>query len=239
MTHKKAKVFLVEDEPNNLAYLQDLLEDHLDQVELVGYARNLQQALERLPKLQPDLLFLDIHLPDGDGFDLIHQLPAQTKIIFTTAYPEYALEAFRYAALHYLVKPIDPNDLAEALKRFRDAFQPETVAEQPLIIPTQERMLVISPPKILYLIADGSYTDLHLEDQVKYTASKPLNHHERLLHPQFFHRIHDKYLVNLRQIRAYHKGNGGMVEMNNGQLLDVSVRKKNNFLKYLDPHLLR
>ena len=230
------KAFILEDEPHNLYYLQDLLRDFNDKIQVQGQAQTLAQARILIHDNPPDLLFLDIHLPDGHGFDLLPDLPPHCRVIFTTAYADYALQAFKHEALHYLLKPIDPQELEQALQRFFLRYEEQNLnlhTESPLIVPTQQQIHVFQPQDLFYLSAEGAYCYLHLE-QERCLSARTLSHYERQLSPQYFQRVHDKYLVNLRKVSRYHRGKGGMVELSNGQKLEVSTRKKAAFLQTLD-----
>jgi two-component system LytT family response regulator len=241
------KVVLVEDEPMSMATLEDMLLDFTTQIEIVGRATNLAQAKRIIAETNPDLVFLDIYLPDGDGFDIVKHFPNRTfKIIFTTAYDQYALQAFSVAALHYLLKPIHPDLLQEALERFWAQQQTQifpSVSPQPamahLAIHSQDDMRLVPVQDIIYCEADASYTIFYIKGNQKCLASKPLGVYEKLLPPTMFSRLHYKYLVNLGHINRYLKGKGGQVELSSGQVVDVSVRKKQQFLQQLEGYLQR
>lgn len=241
------RVVLVEDEPMSLATLEDMLLDFSDQIEIVGRAANLAQARRIIAETNPDLVFLDIYLPDGDGFDIVKHFPNRTfKIIFTTAYDQYALQAFSVAALHYLLKPIHPDLLQEALERFWAQQQAQNfpaVSPEPamahLAIHSQDDMRLVPVQDIIYCEADASYTLFYIKGGQKCLASKPLGVYEKLLPPTMFSRLHYKYLVNLSHINRYLKGKGGQVELSNGHTVDVSVRKKQQFLQQLETFLQR
>ena len=236
------KVVIVEDEPMSLATLEDMLLD-FENIEIVGRASTLAQAKGVIAEAQPDLVFLDIYLPDGDGFEVLKAFPNPNfKVIFTTAYDQYAIKAFSVAALHYLLKPIHPDLLQEALERFaayKQAFPP--VSPEPamahLAIHSQDDMRLVPVQDIIYCEADASYTVFYIKGNQKCIASKPLGVYEKLLPATLFTRLHYKYLVNLSHINRYLKGKGGQVELSNGQLVDVSVRKKQQFLQQLDVYL--
>lgn len=238
------RIVLVEDEPMSLATLEDMLMDFGDRVEIVGRAATIAQARRVIAEVNPDLVFLDIYLPDGDGFEIVKHFPNRTfKIIFTTAYDQYALQAFSVAAIHYLLKPIHPDLLAEALERFwaQQAQAMPRVSAQPalahLAIHSQDDMRLVPVHDIVYCEADASYTIFYLKDNQKCVASKPLGVYEKILPPHLFSRVHYKYLVNLAHINRYLKGKGGQVELSNGRNIDVSVRKKQQFLQQLEDYL--
>ncbi len=245
--HKKTKVAIVEDEPMSLATLEDMLLDFGDKIEIVARAHNLATATRMVEETDIDLLFLDIYLPDGDGFELLKRIEnPDFRVIFTTAYDQHALQAFSVAALHYLLKPIHPDLLEQALERFwavRPLEEIETEAPAAalthLTIHSQDDMRLIPVVDILYCEADASYTIFYLKNNQKCIASKPLGAYEKLLPPLLFSRVHYKYLANLAYVRRYLKGKGGQIEFLNGKMIDVSVRKKQTFLTQLEQYLGR
>jgi two-component system, LytTR family, response regulator len=240
--NKKIRVAIVEDEPMSLATLEDMLLDFEDKIEIVGRANSHSSACKMITDTKIDLLFLDIYLPDGDGFDILKQFEnPEFKVIFTTAYDQHALQAFSVAAIHYLLKPIHPDLLEEAINRFL-ATQPTTV-ETPIIplshltIHSQDDVRLLLIADILYCEADASYTIFYLKNNQKCIASKPLGAYEKILPTHLFSRVHYKYLANLSHIKRYLKGKGGQIEFQNGKLIDVSVRKKQTFLQQLEIYL--
>lgn len=247
MQQSVTKIVIVEDEPMSLATLEDMLMDFGSQIEIVGRAQSLAAAKRVIAESNPDLVFLDIYLPDGDGFEILSHFSQRAfKVIFTTAYDQYALQAFSVAALHYLLKPIHPDLLQEALERFWALQQTQNfpaVSPQPamahLAIHSQDDMRLVPVQDIIYCEADASYTIFYIKNAPKCVASKPLGVYEKLLPPTMFSRLHYKYLVNLSHINRYIKGKGGQVELSNGQSIDVSVRKKQHFLQQLEGFLQR
>jgi two-component system, LytTR family, response regulator len=244
MQANSTKIVIVEDEPMSLATLEDMLLDYSDRLQIVGRASTLAQARKVVAETNPDLVFLDIYLPDGDGFELVKHFPNRAfKIIFTTAYDQYALQAFSVAAIHYLLKPIHPDLLHESLERFwqqSEQARPRVSVQPPLAhlaIHSQDDMQLVPVQDILYCEADASYTIFYLKNKQRRIASKPLGVYEKILPTHLFSRLHYKYLVNLGHITRYVKGKGGQVELSNGQLIDVSVRKKQPFLQQLENFL--
>ena len=247
------KVVLVEDDFMSLSVLEDILQEHFSgQLEVVAKADGVETAIKALAQHQPQLLFLDIHLPDGDGFEVLeHVSTADCRVIFTTAYDQYALRAFDYMALHYLLKPIDEEQLIAVIQRFLNQSMPSQLTLQmdllkqllqntpPRLterigIAMQQDLVFIHIADILYLAADGGYTEIVLrEGQPNLWSSKTLGFYEKQLVGHPFFRIHDKYLINLKHINKYIKGKGGLVEMLNGQQLMVATRRKSDFLKAL------
>ena len=217
--------------------LKDMLLDYADRLGSVGHAQSLEEAELYLNQQRPDLVFLDIFLPDGDGFQLLKRriLPDNCRIIFTTAYEAHALRAFEFAALHYLLKPLDPLQLDEAMQRFfawQAGQKGLTEESTKIVLATQKQIVHIEPEELLYLQAEGSYTHVCLRDQRRLMVSRSLSHYERQVPDNLFVRIHDRYLVNIQGIKAYEKHkSGGLVLLENGESLEVSARRRSSLLQ--------
>ena len=235
------RAYILEDEPHTRAGLELMINDYCEGVEVVGSGGTLEEGFSDLKRLSPDLVFLDVNLPDGLGYDLVAVVDlAECGFIFTTAYDDYALKAFELGAIHYLLKPIDPIKLKEAVlraveiekkrKEVQTAFLKSHFGSGPekIAIPILEGLELIDIDEIIYCEANGTYTDVYSTSDEKRTASRTLGRFEELLKDFNFVRIHDKYLVNFKKVVKYIKGRGGQVVMENGDLLGVSIRKKDN-----------
>lgn len=251
----KINVAIIDDESKSIETLAILLENYHANIHIVGSATSMSSGLTLIEKHKHeiDILFLDIQMPGGDGFTLLQSLfDIRFKIIFTTAYDQYAIKAIRFSALDYLLKPIDNNELSDALKKyrqmkpesnsegdplsvFRNALHQKTVFEK-LAIPTASEILFIQLSKILYFESDNNYTTLHLENNQKLLSSRNIGYYEELLEPGNFFRIHNSYLVNLEKIERFIKGKPGAVEIQGGIRLDVSVRRKESLFERLSFH---
>ncbi|MBL7138475.1 MAG: response regulator transcription factor [Bacteroidales bacterium] len=243
----KIRTVLVDDDRTSMLTLESLLKKFFPAIQIVGKAENVAQAVNEINKTDPDLMFLDISLPDGEGFDVIEQTPDKKyEVIFITAYDQYAVKAFEFSALHYLVKPVTPDGLKDAIGRFKEIKADEylddkiTVLKESLkskvekiIIPSSEGLNVVRLSDIMRLEADDVYTYFYLTDGQRLMASRPLNNYERILDDLPFSRIHAKHLVNLIYIKRYIKGKGGSVIMEDDSEVEVSVRKKPDFLAKL------
>ncbi|MCB0704960.1 MAG: response regulator transcription factor [Saprospiraceae bacterium] len=244
MSKPKIKAAIIEDELKSQAMLQNLLRDYCPEVEVVGTAQTVQSGLKLLQTIQPDLLFLDIAMPDGDGFEVLERNPSNNfEVIFTTAYEEYAIRAFDFSAMNYLLKPISSEDLRKVLDQFlkihakTDRESQMGILKQSLsdrferiALPTLEGLEFLKIENIIRCEADGSYTKFFLRNQQQILVSKSLNHYEKLLTQALFYRIHHKHLINLQYVTKYVKGTGGYVVLENGDHVDVSVRRKEGFL---------
>lgn len=240
------KSVIIDDEFNSRESLKMLLESYCENVEVCALCQNVGEALKAIATHQPDLVFLDIQLQRETGFDLLAQIKDPTfDVIFTTAFSEYAIKAFRFSALDYLLKPIDPNELQQAVQKahkkspqknlgqLHQMIQNLNTSQQnyKLALPTADGLIFIAVGDIAYCEADSNYTIIHLKDQKKYVVSRTLKEYEELLAEHNFFRIHHSYLVNLNVVKQYVRGEGGYVVINDNISLDVSKRKKDAFLE--------
>lgn len=249
------KILIVEDEPLCVQSLQADLCDLLPDAHIVGITGKLRQAAQLILAQQPDIVFLDVHLEDGQGIQLFQLLPPDYTpcfdLIFTTAYDQYAIAAFKMGALHYLLKPIDTEELQEALQRIKLHFTPIDKAQTQLLIDHSnsdhnlpDKLAIISHKNtelinlndIVYAEADSNYTNFYL-DRNKVIASKPLKHYEEFFPSEQFIRIHEKHLVNRNFIKQYiPSGRGGDLILKNGEMLKVATRRKEELLSFLKQH---
>jgi len=238
---------IVDDESKCILLLKHLLDNHCPTVSVVATADSAAQGLQLIQQYKPGLVFLDIEMPGKTGFELLASLPEiNFKVIFTTAYNHYAIKAIRFSALDYLLKPIDLDELKNALARLEGI---KTIKDAPLPIDmlvgniktpghgfsritlsTQDGLVVLHVKDILYCEASGSYTFFYLRNGEKLTISKTLKEYDDLLGEFQFFRVHNSYLVNLNEVKKYIKGEGGSVIMSNGDEVFVSKRRKDAFL---------
>lgn len=245
------KAVIVEDEAQSRELLQTLVSKHCTGVEVVGTASNVKEGIEAVNKHNPDLLFLDISMPDGTGFDLLEKIsPVKFDIIFTTATDKYAIKAIKYSALDYLLKPIDIEELKNAVNKLLDkktkGGSVENLAQllqnlkqggdsyQKITLPTTNAYEIVYVKDIVRCEADGSYTAFYLTDKRKLLASASLKHYEDLLPTNQFLRIHHHHLINISHVIRYLKTDGGYAVMSDGSQLEISRRKKEDFLAMLN-----
>ena len=239
------KTIIVEDEQTSREILKNYLNKYCPTVEVVGEAKNIDEGLVLIRNNDLDLVFLDVEMPYGSGFDLLDKLgKTDFEVVFVTAYNQYAIEALNKHASYYLLKPISIDELIKAvdyvteLKNKEDALQNSVltpkinVTNKKITIPTQDGFEVIEMQDIIYCKADDNYTELYLKDNYKKLVSKTLKYFENLLKENGFARIHKSYLVNVSYISSYKKGKGGTVYLSNGKELSVSASKKSEFLSY-------
>ncbi len=239
---------LIDDEESNLSSLKEKLSKHCPQINILATCDNTAQCIEKIDFLKPDLIFLDIEMPIMNGFVMLQQLTFRNfELIFTTAYDHYAIKAIRFSALDYLLKPIEIEELKAAVKKAeekRNRFLPNPQLElllehmklkkdtfRRIAIPTTEGLQFISVTDIIYLEASINYTKFYMAKDQKYTVSKTLKEFEDILPDDIFLRIHNSYLINKNCVEKYIRGDGGQVVLSNGATLDVSKRKKAEFLK--------
>ncbi|WP_421918490.1 LytR/AlgR family response regulator transcription factor [Marinifilum sp.] len=238
------RALIIDDEIKSQATLNKLLEKYCTGVEVVGFANNVKSGVEAIHDLSPNLVFLDISMPDGDGFEVLHQVQSRNfEVIFTTAYNDYAIKAFQFSALHYLLKPINYIELQNAVARYKQnhktidlnekievLFESLNKQNKKIILPTSNGIRVVELNKIIRCEADSSYTKFYLEDDSVLMVSKVLSSFEGILPPNKFCRVHSKHLVNLNFISQYIKGRGGRIMLSNGKEIEVSESRKKDFL---------
>ncbi len=240
------RAIIVDDELYCTELLSALLAKHCPEVEVLAEYNDPQKAVEAILREPPDLLFLDIEMPRLNGFDLLERVkPIQFQVIFTTAYNQYALRAIKISALDYLLKPIDTEELAEAVRKARERMQApdwnqfelmertRTAGEPPrtIALSTLEGLHFVEVAEIIYCQSEGSYTQLHFLDGEAMLISKPIKDVTELLSPAGFLRVHNSYLINLSHIRKYIRGEGGEIVMKNGRHVPVARSKKAEFLE--------
>jgi len=242
------KAILVDDEPDGIRTLQKLLERHCPDVKIEATCANAAIAKQQIEAKKPDVVFLDIQMPGQTGLEMIAELTVKNfEIIFVTAHNEYILQALQYSAADYLLKPVDEDRLIEAVqraeKRLKEGKKEEMTetllhnlsnkgnpTEMRLCLPTLKGFIILKLDEIIYCEAERSYTIFHLEANKSVIVSKPLLDYENLLGDAGFLRIHKSFLINLRHVKEYQRGEGGMVIMNNNSEIEVSRRKKEQFL---------
>jgi two-component system, LytTR family, response regulator len=239
---------IIDDEQKGRIALRQKLQDYCTTVQLTGEAENGEEGIKLIEKNNPDIVFLDIEMPRMDGFEMLHRLPEKKfHLIFTTAYDQYAIKAFKVSAFDYLLKPIDIEELKLAVSKINNQSPVITenklaILEQSLegknifskiAIPTLEGLLFFNTGDIIHLEASSNYTTIYFNDRPKLTASKTLKDFEELLPATIFFRTHHSHIINLSYIKRYLKGDGGQIEMQNGNYVDVARRKKDEFLKII------
>jgi two-component system, LytTR family, response regulator len=242
------QAILVDDEPDGIRALQKMLERHCPQVNVTATCNSAAMAKQKIMQCAPDVVFLDIQMPGKSGLDLLTELAVKDfEIIFVTAHNEYMLQALQYSATDYLLKPVDEDRLMEAVQRVEKRLETGRVeehtkallhnlgkagspAEMRLCLPTLKGFIVLKLDDIIYCEAERSYTIFHLDGKKTVTVSRPLVDYDNLLKDTSFLRIHKSFLINLHHVKEYQKGEGGMVILSDQTEIEVSRRKKDEFL---------
>jgi len=219
------------------------IHQYLPEIEIIGEADGVISGAKLLNGVNPNILFLDIEMQDGNGFDLLEIAnKKEMAVIFVTAREEYALKAFKYSAVDYLLKPIDPNELINAVNKvktnptFLQKSQIDLIKEsdqQKLALHTSEQILVVQIDEIVRLESMGNYTHFFFKDGGKLLVTKTLKEYDQLLSEQGFIRVHQSHLINSNYIKAYVKTEGGYLLMKDGAQIPVSVRKKSYVISLL------
>ena len=245
------KAVIVEDEKNSQELLKELISEYCEGVEVAAIAGNVAEGLAALKEHKPNLLFLDIELPDGDGFQILENAEKlDFDVIFTTAYDQYAMKAFKFAATDYLLKPVDIDELQSAVERVTEKQKEEDTSDKSeqlsalianvrnmgkpfkrIVLPTSNGFTVVNPEDIIRCESDRNYTFIFLNDKRRILVSRTIKEYDEMLRDFNFFRIHQSHLINLAYLKNYTRGRGGYVELTDGTTLDVSARRKSEFLK--------
>jgi len=254
MATNSFKVFVVDDEYQGRNLLCKLLSEHFPAITITGEAATVKEGVEGIRLFKPDLLFLDIEMNGESGFDLLQQLNTRDfRIIFVTAHNEYALKAFRFNAVDYLLKPIVLSEMEDAISKaikllpehtFTSAEQLDNLAKHiqnpkkahdKIAVPTPEGFILVPLQDIIFCHANGNYTEFHLLGKKKLLSSYTLKQYHELLIEQNFFRAHRSYLINLSYVKMYKRGDGGIVVMQDGSEIELSRQNKEAFLQFFNP----
>ena len=240
------RTILIDDEKNTREALRALLQHYCPDVEIIGEAASAEEGLQLLRSHPPDLLFLDVEMPLGSGFDLLDLLGAAPfDVIFTTAHDRYALRAIKFCALDYLLKPVGVAELREAVAKAQRRPAPATAQLQTfydnmrgshgpagkVVLPTLQGFEVVEMARVVRCQADDNYTLFVLEGKERILVSRTLKEYEELFSEQGFIRIHQSHLVNAAHVKRYIKGSGGYVQLTDDSIIEVSRRKKDELMK--------
>lgn len=246
---KKYSAVIIDDIEQARATFRQDLATYTDDFEVIGEAEGVVEGAKLLKKVKPDILFLDIQMQDGSGFDLLDLLSEiPFKIIFITASNAHAIKAFRYAAIDYLMKPIDPDELVEALDKFRQSginemekyrflnerLKNHSKPNERLALHSQDKIQIVDIRSIMRCESSVNYTTFFFDNKDQVVVTKTLKEFEDLLRDHGFYRVHQSHLVNTKCIREFVKTEGGHLVMNDGTLIPVSVRKKPEVIRMLE-----
>jgi two-component system LytT family response regulator len=242
---------IVEDEKKSREVLEALVKTNCPDVNIVGMAESVAQGEEVIRSTKPRLVFLDIEMADGSGFDLLERVPnSGFEVIFTTASDAHALRAIKYSAIDYLLKPIDADELKTAVEKIRSKqldttnieslkfllqnFRKPNEQYSKITLPTGNAYEIINVKDIIRCEADGSYTSFFLENKKKLLVSASLKHYEDILPADDFIRVHHHHLINMNHVVRFLKTDGGYAVMSDGAQIEISRRKKDAFLQRLN-----
>ena len=242
------KAIVVDDEQHCIDRIAHLLSHYKETVELAAVCGSNKQAMARIKQIKPDVVFLDVQLQGETGFDLLNKLKTvDFEIIFTTAYENHAIKAFRFSALDFLLKPIDEDEFREALYRLKEKnkkkdgekrlevlfhnFENRQEGMKKIAIPTLKDFTFLNIPDIIRCESDGNYTQIFSLGNKRLTSTKTLKYFEDFLGDTKFFRIHKSHYINLSHVDKYIKGKGGHVVMSDGTKLEVAIRRKEEFIR--------
>jgi two-component system, LytTR family, response regulator len=249
MAQTNLRAILVDDEPRGINSMKKLLQINCPEVNIIATCNNSEEAVEKINRLEPELVFLDISMPGKNGLELLKELNNFSfEVIFVTAHNEFIIEAFHFSAVDYLLKPVEDDLLIDAVKRVKKRItektneknietllhnmqQRQSPQNMRLCIPSLKGFQVVELTDILYAEAYGNYTNFYFSGKQVICSSKPIHEYEDLLDDAGFVRIHKSYLVNLLHVKEYVRGEGGSVILSNAREVEVSRRKKDVFLE--------
>lgn len=252
---KMIRTLIIDDEIRARETIQAMLEIYCKDVQVVGQAKNVRTGIEAIKEHKPDLVLLDIKMPDGSGFDLLARYgKINFKVIFITAFEEYAIQAFKFSAIDYLLKPIEPEELIKAIDKVNEHLlqisHPNTMdvqfeaflsnlknrngEDKKLVLKTTENIYVIPIHEVISLSSDRNYTRFNFLERPPIIVSKTLKEFENILLEYGFMRVHRSHVINLKYIERFEKADGGYAVMHGGLKIEVSHRKKEDLLAFFD-----
>jgi two-component system LytT family response regulator len=233
---------LIDDEKKNRESLLKLLKEYCPSVNVIGQCDSVESALQFLQKQRPQLVFLDVEMPNGTGFDFLRLVGnIDFKIIFVTAHSHYAIKAIRFAAVDYLLKPVDTDDLIHAVAKaeqessvnhhaqYRSLVDSLSSGTTKLAIPVKDGFAFLAPDEIIRLQADGTYTHIYTNGE-KFIGCKNIKEYEELLSDHNFFRSHNSHLINLKHVKRFSRLDGYFVHMSDNSVAEISRRKKEEFM---------
>jgi two-component system, LytTR family, response regulator len=237
------KALIIDDESKGIEILKVLIKNHCPVVNIVGWAEEVDEGIELINSLQPDLIFLDIEMSGETGFDLLSRVkPYKFQVIFVTAHGEYAVRAFRYSVSDYLLKPVDIHELKEAVNKVYRIMHEEPQengalnhngSNLTLKIPFHQRAVFVKMADIIRIEADGAYTKIYLTDHRHYVVSYNIKVVEDLLDMQLFTRIHRSHVININKVSSL-SDDGRVVLMCDGTSIKIARRERNEFISRID-----
>jgi two-component system, LytTR family, response regulator len=244
------RTVIIDDEDLVRETISRLLTMHCPQVKLIGEAFSVESGLKLIRDLHPHLVVLDIRMDDGTGFDLLHNFETiDFKVIFITAYEKYAVQAFRFAAIDFLLKPVNPEELSVAVKRAETLIQEHFTSQlqaleenlrtefrqkKKIVLKTQGNIYLVELQDITHCESDGGYTFVHTTGGDRILITKTLKEFDDMLSDSGFYRSHKSYLVNLAQVKRFEKQEGGFIILNKDHKIPVASRKRDELLELFE-----
>ncbi|HEY6162919.1 MAG TPA: LytTR family DNA-binding domain-containing protein [Bacteroidia bacterium] len=246
------RTVLVEDEKKSREVLQKMIEKHCPELELVGMGSSVAEGVELIKSKKPELVFLDIELTDGTGFDVLEKTQGEKfDVVFATAYDQYAIKAIKYSAIDYMLKPYDIDELKSAVKKIADKrtntspdlnnirfllenFKKQDENYNKITLPTGNAYEIVLIKDIVHCEADGSYTRFALADKRHFMVTQNLKHYEDILPQDKFLRVHHAHLINMDHVVRFLKEDSGYAIMSDGSKIEISRRKREQFLDILN-----
>lgn len=242
------KVIIIDDEQKGRESLKKLVEIYCKDVEVVAMASNIEDACNVIDLHKPHIVFLDIEMPGGNGFLLLDKFPERNfKVIMTTAFEDYAIKAIKHHIFDYLLKPVDVDELVFAVDSIKKMSEPQgltsianSVAIQKmnltsrLALPIREGIFYLTVSEIVRVESDGGYSTFYATDGKKYIVSKNLKDYEEILPEKEFFRVHKSHLINIKKVKKYIKTDGNFIEMEDGSVVEIARRKKDEFLQMMN-----
>lgn len=238
------KAIAIDDEKHCLITLEHYL-NKTGEISLLATIQDSTMAVEKINELKPEIVFIDIEMPEMNGFEVLNKFDTMPfKVVFTTAYDEYGIKALKMNALDYLLKPIAYEDIIDVIEKYKNSAMHQTKQQirqlyqfsqgkmqDTIALSMQEGLLFVKVEEIMYIEGSGSYSYILMKDKTKHLASKPISLFEEVLedNPLFF-RAHKSFMVNIRHIKQYLRGEGGEIIMNDGKSVSLSRNKKQEFL---------
>lgn len=237
---------IIDDESSGRKTIRTFIAKYAHNLKIVDEADSVKSGLLAIKKHQPEVLFLDVRMNDGTGFNLLEQLThVNFQVIFVTAYEEHAIKAFKHSAVDYLLKPLDPDDFIASVSKLKKESKLEEIEKkveallqnnhkiEKIALPTLSGLNMIKIKDIVHCESDNNYTNFHLKNGKKLLVSRTLKEFDEILSPEGFYRTHKSHLVNISYIAEYIKGEGGIVKLENGDHIEVSRRRKEGLIQAL------
>lgn len=249
MKHRLITV-IIDDEPDAVDFISSISEEYCPDIDICGRANNVKDGVELIKEIKPELVFLDVEMPNGTGFELLTHFPDKNfDVVFVTAFNHYAIQAIKYSAVDYILKPININEFIEAVNRVVNKRASNTYSANEdfevllenlrtahptrLVIPTSDGKEYLNPRDIIRIEADRSYSWFYITDRHKILVSKHLKEFQELLNDRNFFRPHNSHLINLEFVKKFVRHDGGYIEMSDGSQIPISRNRKDLFLAHM------